>query len=94
MEFDGRGCNHSMAMSPKKNGKILNQLATWSTPLILRVSQNLTKIDRCKLGSSIGEPKNWFRCTMDNKEGFNSKLPAFIAGRTMLELCSSFVETE
>lgn len=67
MKSDGRDRSHSLALSSKKIGKSLILIVIWSVPFIFRVSQNSTKTNKCKLGSSINAIKIWFRCTMDNK---------------------------
>lgn len=50
-------------------------------------------MDICKLGSPIGEPKNWLWCTIDSKQGFNSKLLVSNAECIILECGSLFGES-
>jgi len=89
MELDGRDCSHALARSLREKGNKRMRMALGSTPLHLNVSANCTKIERCKFGSSVGFPENWFCCTIRSREGLSSKLFAAIAGRTMLVWGSS-----
>lgn len=60
MEFAGRDCSYAHALSYKEKGNNLSQIRVGSTLLAFNVMQNLTKIDKCKLGFLVGSLENWF----------------------------------
>lgn len=80
MEFYGRDCSHALALSLKKNGKLLVKNLIGETPFILRVLWDSKNIDKYKFGYFVGKLNNWFCCTMDSKKGFNLKLLASNCG--------------
>jgi len=94
MEFDGRDCSQALALSLREKGNKRRRMASGSTPLHLSVSANCTNTERCKFGSSVGLPEKWFCCMICSREGFNSKLLAWIVGLTILEWGSSWDGTE
>jgi hypothetical protein len=74
MELDGRDCSHALARSLRENGNRRKRMASGSTPFAFNVSANCTKTERCKFGSSVGFPENWFCCTICSRDGLSSKL--------------------
>jgi len=54
-------------------------------PIYFNVSYNSKKIERCKLGSSIGELQNWDCWTIEMSTGLNSKLFTSTVGLAMLD---------
>ncbi|MCI73473.1 hypothetical protein A2U01_0094737, partial [Trifolium medium] len=75
----------ALALSLKENGKRRSRIASGSTPLAFSVSTYYTNTDKWRFGSSVGEPENWFCCTICNIAGFNSKFLASMVGGAILE---------
>ena len=47
-------------------------MASWVSPLMVKVLQMSRKCWRCALASSCAFPQNWFSCTMLMRAGFSS----------------------
>ena len=54
----GREWSHALALSLSEKGNKGGKIALVEAPLIFNVSHTFIKFERCKLGSSIGEPPN------------------------------------
>jgi len=55
----GSECSHALALSLSENGNRHRRMASADASLIFSVSQTSKNTERCRLGSSIGEPLNW-----------------------------------
>jgi len=60
------------------------QVRQWRLYWSLMCRTPLKKTERCKLGSSLGEPPNWVCCTMELSASLSSKLFATIRGAVIL----------
>lgn len=79
----------SLSLNTKKN--MCNIGESWISPFISKASLYSRKKDKYKFGSSVGESKSWFYCTMDIKEVFNSKLFASIDMRVIFKCKSTLL---
>jgi len=58
--FLGKKLNHVFALSFKEKGKSFNFIISVDTPFIYCVSHISRKLEMCSLGSSCGNPPNWY----------------------------------
>src|SRR6266487_6129061 len=71
-ELGCRDWSQALALSRNENGNKRSLIASGLIPLALTVSAYCKNVDKCRLGSSVGFPENWFCCTIDNNEGLSS----------------------
>ena len=88
-ELAGRDWSQALALSLNEKWKRRSLIALGLTPFALTVSAYCKNTDKCRLGSSVGLPENWFCCIAYNSEALSSKLFASIAGAAIL-LCGSY----
>ena len=79
----GKKWSHALTLSLSENGNKRRQIASVETLLIFNVSHTSRKIERCKLGSSMGVSPNSDCCTMDMSAGLSTKLLAVTGGPLM-----------
>jgi len=79
----GSECSHALTLSLSENENRRRWMASVDAPLILSVSHTSKNIERCRLGSSIGEPPNCDCWTMEINVGLSSKLWAATGGIVM-----------
>jgi len=58
IDSGGKECSHALALSLNENGNRHRQMASLHAPFLFKVSHTSKNTERCRLGSSIGEPPN------------------------------------
>ena len=76
----GSECSHALALSLNENRNRRRRITSVDAPLIFSVSQTSKNTERCRLGSSIGEPPNWDCWTIEISAGLSLKLLGELAG--------------
>ena len=85
---NGQVRSHALTLSLKEKGNKRRWLASLEAPLIFMVSHTSKKIERYKLGSSMGVPPNCDCFTIEIRVDLNLKLLVVTSGLVMLGVMS------